>query len=116
VRCAFPQALLPHIKVPEANGESVATSSHIVINDWRELRSILQEQKLRNKNRGSHTATSKLETGALRHTQGVRNVRVILPLQEEEYVHNCKDDVTLPSELRFVKPGLQSFEMILLFK
>lgn len=38
VRCAFPQAILPHIKVPEASGESVAASSHIVINDWRELR------------------------------------------------------------------------------
>jgi len=38
VRCAFPQAILPHVKVPEASGESVAASSHIVINDWRELR------------------------------------------------------------------------------
>jgi len=38
VRCEFPQALLPHINVPEASGESVAASSHIVINDWRELK------------------------------------------------------------------------------
>jgi len=38
VRCAFPQALLPHITVPEASGESVGASSNIVINDWRELR------------------------------------------------------------------------------
>jgi len=54
--------------------------------------------------------------GALRRTQGVWNIRVILPSQEEEYVHNCKHDVTLSSQPRFVKPGLQRFEMILLFK
>jgi len=38
VGCALPQALLPHIKVPEVSGESVGASSNIVINDWRELR------------------------------------------------------------------------------
>jgi hypothetical protein len=74
--------------VPEASGESVATSSHIVINDWRELKITAlkypPEQKLRKKNRESHITASKLETGALRRTQGLRDVTVIIPLQEED--------------------------------
>jgi hypothetical protein len=34
----FPHALLSHLTVREANGESDATASHVVINDWKELK------------------------------------------------------------------------------